>query len=105
MQECDAALVFDELPTPSLALQTSIVQAAHSHNLITIAHALCLSDTLAVLKAGTDGLAHSFCDQPPTKELVGAYKRNDSFLITTLVVCATMMGRRKIVVSCAWGGS
>jgi hypothetical protein len=95
MQECGAALVFDKLPTPSLELQTAIVNAAHPHNLITIAHALSLSDTLAVLKARTDGLAHSFCDQPPTKELVEAYKRNNSFLITTLVVCATMTGEEK----------
>jgi hypothetical protein len=80
MQECGAALVFAELPTPSLELQTAIVNAAHSHNLITVAHALSLSDTLSVLKAGTDGLAHSFCDQAPTKALVDAYKKNKFLL-------------------------
>jgi hypothetical protein len=92
MQECGAALVFDELPTPSLELQTAIVKAAHSHNLITVAHALSLSDIFSVLKAGTDRLAHSVCDQAPAKELVDAYKKNNSFLVTTLVVCVTMTG-------------
>jgi len=51
-----------------------------------------MKDTLAVLEAGTDGLAHCFCDEMPTKELVEAYKKHDSFLIPTLIVVATLTG-------------
>ena len=80
------------LPTPSIALQASVIASAHAHNKITRAHALSMKDTLAVLEAGTDGLAHCFCDEMPTKELVEAYKKHDSFLIPTLIVVATLTG-------------
>ncbi|KAH7312872.1 hypothetical protein BKA65DRAFT_600431 [Rhexocercosporidium sp. MPI-PUGE-AT-0058] len=80
------------LPTPSIALQASVIASAHAHNLITLAHALSLKDTLAVLEAGTDGLAHCFCDEEPTQELVDKYKEHDSFLIPTLIVVATLTG-------------
>lgn len=80
------------LPTPSIELQASVVASAHTHGQITLAHALSLTDTLAVLKAGTDGLAHCFCDERPTQELVDAYKKNNSFLVPTLTVVATLTG-------------
>ncbi|KAH6717332.1 hypothetical protein BKA61DRAFT_601520 [Leptodontidium sp. MPI-SDFR-AT-0119] len=83
------------LPTPSIPLQASVIASAHAHNLITLAHALSLKDTLAVLEAGTDGLAHCFCDEEPTKELVDAYKKHDSFLVPTLIVVATLTGEEK----------
>lgn len=80
------------LPTPSIPLQASVIAAAHAHNLITLAHALSLNDTLAVLEAGTDGLAHCFCDEEPTQALVSAYKKHNTFLIPTLIVVATLTG-------------
>ncbi|KAL2060886.1 hypothetical protein VTL71DRAFT_8938 [Oculimacula yallundae] len=80
------------LLTPSISLQKSVVGSAHAHGLITLAHALSLKDTLDVLEAGTDGLAHCFCDEDPTAELLEAYKRNGSFLIPTLIVVATLTG-------------
>ena len=80
------------LPTPSIALQASVIASAHAHGKITLAHALSMKDTLAVLEAGTDGLAHCFCDEMPTRELVEAYKKHNSFLIPTLIVVATLTG-------------
>ena len=77
---------------PSIELQTAVVKAAHGHGLITAAHALTLEDTLAILEAGVDGLAHTFSDVPPTRELTAAYKVNNSFLIPTLSVHGSLTG-------------
>jgi hypothetical protein len=91
-KESGSTLHGDSLPTPGLELQTAVVEAAHSHGLITIAHALSLEDTLTVLKAGTDGMAHTFYDKAPTEELLEAYKKNNAFLIPTLCASATIIG-------------
>jgi len=80
------------LPVPSLELQTAVINAAHDNGLITIAHALTQASTLKVLAAGVDGLAHCFCDGPPTTKLLKLYKKTKSFLIPTLVVAATLTG-------------
>lgn len=92
MHESGSGLLGDPLPLPSHELQSALVQAAHKHDLITVAHALTQKDTMAILAAGTDGLAHSFCDEAPRDELLAAYRKNNSFLIPTLVVSATLTG-------------
>ncbi|PPJ60741.1 hypothetical protein CBER1_02356 [Cercospora berteroae] len=71
-------------PKPSLDLQKSITETAHSHNLLVVAHATCLSDTLEILSAGADGLTHTFIDAPPTEELIAAYKKNNAHCNPTL---------------------
>ena len=77
---------------PSIELQTAIIKAAHSHGLITAAHSLVLDDTLAILGAGVDGMAHTFCDKPPSQELIEAYKANNSFCIPTLIIHGSLTG-------------
>jgi hypothetical protein len=37
-------------------------------------------------------MAHTFYDKAPTEELLEVYKKNDSFLIPTLVASATFTG-------------
>lgn len=82
----------DALPTPGLAVQQAIVQAAHAHGLLAVAHAMNHNDTHVVLEAGVDGLAHSILDQSPTPELVAAFQRSGAFLIPTLVVLSSSTG-------------
>lgn len=77
---------------PSIELQTAVVKAAHSHGLVTAAHAMSLDDTLAILKVGVDGLTHTFSDEPPTRELIEAYKANNAFCIPTLLVHGSVTG-------------
>lgn len=96
MHESGACLLGNPLPLPSHELQSALVQAAHKHGLITLAHALSQKDTLAILAAGTDGLAHSFCDEAPRDELLAAYRKYNSFLVPTLVVSATLTGAEKL---------
>ena len=74
---------------PSLSLQSAVVKAAHEHGLLAVAHSLCLEDTLAILTTGVDGMTHTFADQPPTEELLEAYKKNGTFCVPTLGALAS----------------
>ncbi|KAK0507017.1 hypothetical protein JMJ35_010475 [Cladonia borealis] len=82
---------------PSLSLQSAVVKAAHAHNLLAVAHSICLEDTLAILKAGVDGMMHTFADKPPTEELLEAYKKNGAFCVPTLGVLASATGEGKTI--------
>lgn len=85
------------LAKPSVELQTTIVQESKKRGLLTVAHALSLQDTLEVLEAGVDGLTHTICDQPPTKELVDAYLRNGAWLNPTLAAIGSLTTEGKEV--------
>ena len=74
---------------PPLSLQSAVVKAAHEHNLLVVAHSMSLEDTLAILKTGIDGMAHTFADKPPTEELLEAYKKNGAFCVPTLGALAS----------------
>jgi len=82
------------IPMPSLEVQKAIVQEAHRHGLLTVAHALCKHTVLAVLKAGVDGLAHCPID-PVSSEIVQAVQESGAFLIPTLVVSASCSGEEQ----------
>jgi hypothetical protein len=75
---------------PSIELQSIIVEEAKKRGYLTVAHATCLKDTLDVLNAGVDGLTHTFCDQPPTQEIVEAYKRNNTWVNPTLAAMGSL---------------
>jgi imidazolonepropionase-like amidohydrolase len=77
------------LPKPSLALQRSIIDEAHAAGLKVVAHATNLTDTLEILSCGVDGLTHTFLDQPPTTELIAAYRRHDAHCNPTLAAMAS----------------
>ncbi|KAF2502431.1 hypothetical protein BU16DRAFT_8453 [Lophium mytilinum] len=79
-----------EFSHPTKELQRIIVEESHKLGYLTTAHATCLTDTLDVLKAGVDGLAHTICDQPPTQELVDAYKKNNAWLNPTLAAIGSL---------------
>lgn len=77
-------LIGTTLTMPSLDLQKAVIDEAHKAGLITVAHATGLEDTLAILGAGVDGLAHTIIDQPPTEQLIAAYKKNNAHCNPTL---------------------
>ncbi|KAF2724388.1 hypothetical protein K431DRAFT_241501 [Polychaeton citri CBS 116435] len=80
------------LPTPSVAIQRTLVDAAHNHGILAVAHAMSHSDTLAVLEAGVDGVVHSIMDKSPTPELLEAFKNSGAFMVPTLTVTASNTG-------------
>ena len=95
MQENGKSMKFDGIPVASLELQTALAKAAHDNGLMALAHATSLEDTLVVLRAGVDALTHAFMDSPPTHELIEAYKKNNAFLVPTLVVDCSLTGEEQ----------
>lgn len=83
------AIMGTEFNKPSLELQKAIIDEAHKAGLRVVAHSLALSDTLEILGAGVDGMAHTFVDQPPTEELLAAYKRYNAHCNPTLATLAS----------------
>lgn len=73
-----------EFNKPSLELQKAIIEDAHKAGLKVVAHSTCLDDTLEILNAGVDGMAHTFVDQPPNETLIAAYKKNNAHCNPTL---------------------
>jgi imidazolonepropionase-like amidohydrolase len=43
-----------------------------------------------VLSAGVNGLTHTFCDKPPTPELIEAYKKNNAWCNPTLAAMGSL---------------
>lgn len=82
------------IPTPTLDIQKAIVKAAHKHKRLAVAHALSLEDTLRMLDAGVDGLAHA-CNEASSNELIQAYKKANAFVIPTLAVQASASGEEQ----------
>lgn len=79
-----------EFDYPSLELQSVIIEEAKKRGYLTVAHATCLKDTIDILNAGVDGLTHTFCDQPPTQELIDAYKRYNAWVNPTLATMGSL---------------
>ena len=80
------------------AVQAAVVKAAHKKGLKVIAHALSLQDTLEVLRAGVDGLAHTFFDEPITPEVIELYKKNNVWLNATLNASGSLSGESESIV-------
>ncbi|KAF2799781.1 hypothetical protein K505DRAFT_370731 [Melanomma pulvis-pyrius CBS 109.77] len=89
MHESGTSMGF-KLDYPSVELQKIIVEESNRRGYLTVAHALCVKDTLEVLEAGVNGLTHTICDQPPTQELVDAYKKNNAWLNPTLAAIGSL---------------
>lgn len=75
---------------PSIELQKAVIQEAHSHGLVTVAHALAKKDTIDILEAGVDGLTHQFCDEPCDQGVIDAYKKNNAHLNPTLAALGSL---------------
>ncbi|KAI2466924.1 hypothetical protein F4781DRAFT_332340 [Annulohypoxylon bovei var. microspora] len=75
---------------PSLELQKAIIDIAHQSGFLTVAHATSLQGTIDILRLGIDGLAHTFCDRPPTQELIDAYLANNAHCNPTLVAIGSL---------------
>lgn len=89
MHESGKSLGF-KLDLPTIDLQRTIVEEARKRGYLTVAHALSLQDTLDVLHAGVNGLTHTFCDQPPTPELIAAYTQNSAWCNPTLAAIGSL---------------
>ncbi|KAI1385938.1 uncharacterized protein F4822DRAFT_432796 [Hypoxylon trugodes] len=75
---------------PPLEIQKTIVDLAHQHGFLTIAHALSYQGTIDILRTGVDGMTHTFVDKPITQEVIDAYKINNAHCDPTLVTIASL---------------
>ncbi|KAJ5573931.1 uncharacterized protein N7459_008358 [Penicillium hispanicum] len=82
------------VPTPSLDLQKLVVETAHKNGMLAVAHALTNHSTLRVLEAGVDGLAHASIE-PINDLLIQAFKKNNAFVIPTLVINSSCSGEEQ----------
>lgn len=82
-----------QLPVPTEETQKALVQAAHKHGMLAVGHIHTLNDALILLRAGVDGLTHTFIDVPPTPEVVSLAKQNNTFLVPTLATMASQAGK------------
>jgi imidazolonepropionase-like amidohydrolase len=88
-----------ELARPTAAVQAAVVQAAHRRGLKVVAHALSRHETLEVLRAGVDGLAHTFFDAPMTPEVLEAYFRANAWVSPTLAAAGLLTCESKEVMT------
>ncbi|KAK4893285.1 hypothetical protein LTR27_008408 [Elasticomyces elasticus] len=80
------------LAQPTLAVQAAVVREAHERGMKVVAHALAQRDTIDVLRAGVDGLAHTFFDEPISPEVIDLYRHNDAWVIPTTLCAGTLTG-------------
>nr|pir aryldialkylphosphatase (EC 3.1.8.1) - Nocardia sp. (strain B-1) [Nocardia sp.]AAA25371.1 organophosphate acid anhydrase [Mycobacterium sp.] len=71
---------------PSLTeeMAKAVVEAAHVHGKMAVAHATSLDGVAQAIRAGVDGLVHIFFDRAPTDEIVRLAKEADVFVTPTL---------------------
>jgi imidazolonepropionase-like amidohydrolase len=80
------------LPTLDQATLNAGVAEAQRLGMLTIAHALSVSDTRKAVRAGVQGLAHLFMDEPHTDELVALIAGSGAFVVACVVLDASMIG-------------
>lgn len=80
------------LPTLSQKTILAAVQEAHSHNKLTIAHAMTYDATEVAATAGIDGLAHLFIDRGADSRIVK--KLTGIFVTPCLCLSASMLGKK-----------
>jgi len=96
MQENGFSVAFPEVVAASFELQKAVTSAAHRHGLLAVAHATNMAETMLVLRAGVDGLMHTFADQYPSSRLVQLYQETGAFVVPTLITLASLTGEERL---------
>lgn len=82
-----------DLPTLNQATLQAAITAAKNRGLLTIVHVSTLEHGKQALRAGADGLAHMFSDQPADDEFIQLALEQQAFVVPTLAVLAGVSGR------------
>lgn len=78
-----STLTFPSLTTPTVA---ALVDAAHGHEMLVIAHVSTQILAREAVTAGVDALAHTWVDAPPSPDVVAAVAEARMFVVPTLTV-------------------
>lgn len=85
MQEDSCSMAWETGSVPSASMELKrLLLMPRMNTASSYAHATSLENTMHVLRTGVDGLTHSFCDQPPTEELVELYKQTGACQFATI---------------------
>ncbi|MGH8897593.1 MAG: amidohydrolase family protein [Egibacteraceae bacterium] len=81
-------------PVPALAppVIAALVEAAHDHGLLAVAHISALASAYQALDAGIDGLVHLFVDQPADPGFARRVAEAGVFVVPTLTVAEGVTG-------------
>ena len=74
------------LPTLSAEMLNAAVAAVHSHHALAVVHIGSQAGASEVVASGADGLAHTFEDSAPRKEVIDAIAARHMFVTPTLSV-------------------
>lgn len=80
--------------SPSLTqdMAAAIVEEAHRHDLMAVAHATSRDGASQAVAAGVDGLVHVFMDRPADDEIVAQIVEAGVFVIPTLCTMGSLAG-------------
>lgn len=82
------------IPTPTLKIQKAVIDSAHSHGILAVAHATTNEAALKMLQVGIDGITHSTCE-PMSAEVKKAYQESNAFIIPTFAVITSSSGEEQ----------
>lgn len=74
------------------ATLNALVDAAHARDVLAVVHVSDLPSARHAIKAGADGLAHVFADQPVDEEFISLIRDSGAFVIPTLSVLESVAG-------------
>ncbi|RTE86611.1 MULTISPECIES: amidohydrolase family protein [Gammaproteobacteria] len=82
---------YQHAPSISLEELTAVIEAAHANDMLAIVHIADHDSALDAVRAGADGLVHSFFDQVVSDELISLMQANGTFVIPTMIVYEGML--------------
>lgn len=81
------------LPTLDEPTVRALVDAAHAHGLLALAHVSMEADAIMAIEAGVDGLVHLFADRPASQDFLDLALNRGVFVVATTVVMAGIAGQ------------
>lgn len=84
------------LPTLDEPTVRALVDAAHAHGLLALAHVSMEADAIMAIEAGVNGLVHLFADRPASPEFLDLALDRGVFVVPTTVVMAGIAGQTDV---------
>lgn len=88
----DGTAIGHSSPSLTQEMAAAVVEQAHRHNLLAVAHATSRDGAAQAVAAGVDGLVHIFMDRPADDEIVSQIVDSGVFVVPTLVTMGSMAG-------------
>lgn len=86
-----AGAAYQHSPSISYAELEATIKATHQAQQLAVVHVADHASAMDAVKAGADGLVHSFFDRPASDELVQLMRSNGTFIIPTMAFYEGML--------------